>query len=112
MDRRVQRVRTRQPVVGTSRGSSARIPAMVSGLVSENRLTSPSRTGAVAQPRRSTPISAITHSALAVMSVVMAQADPTRSISAPATGPMARPGATVANASHPASSGDPVRASA
>ena len=48
-------------VTGTRRGSNARIPAMVSGLVSENTPTSASSTGAVAQPRRSTAISAITH---------------------------------------------------
>ena len=51
---------------------------MVSGLVSENTPTSASSTGAFAQPRRSTAINAITHVALAAMSTVIAQTEPTR----------------------------------
>ncbi len=50
---------------GTRRGNNARMPAMVSGLVSENRPTSDSSSGALAQPRQSTAISATTHVALA-----------------------------------------------
>ena len=109
MDRVSKALARASAATGTSRGSSARIPAMVSGLVSENRPTSPSSTGAVAQPRRSTAINAITHAALATMSTVIAQTEPNGSMSAPARGLMARPGATAANASHPARTGDPVR---
>ena len=46
------------------------------------------------------------------MSTVIAQTEPTASMSAPATGLIARPGATAAKASHPARTGEPVRASA
>src|SRR6516164_1249789 len=62
---------------GTRRGSSARIPAALSGLVSENRPVSVSNTGALAQPNVSTAISAATHAALAAMSTVIAQTEPT-----------------------------------
>ena len=85
---------------------------MLSGLVSENRPVSVSNTGGFVHPSRSTAISAITHAALAAMSTVIAHTEPTRSMSAPATGLIARPGAMAANASHPASTGDPIRVSA
>ena len=80
---------------------------MLSGLVSENRPVSVSSTGAFAQSSRSTMIRAATHPALAAISTVIAHTEPTRSISAPATGLIARPGATAANASHPARTGEP-----
>ena len=65
----VSRAFTRdRAVTGTRRGSSVRIPDMVSGLVSENTPTSASSTGAFAQPRQSTAINAITHVALGSLS--------------------------------------------
>jgi hypothetical protein len=85
---------------------------MLSGLVSENKPVSASRTGAPAQPARSATISAAMQAALAAISTVIAHTEPARSISAPATGLIARPGAMAANASHPASAGEPKRASA
>lgn len=97
---------------GTRRGSSARMPAALSGLVSENSAVSASSTGALAQPRRSTSARASRQSALAAMSAVIAHTAPARSISAPAIGLIASPGAMRANDSHPASAGEPVCASA
>ena len=85
------------------------MPAMLSGLVSENRPVRMNNAGGFAQPRRSTAINAVTQAALAAMSTVIAHTEPTRSMSAPATGLIARPGAMAANASHPASTGDPIR---
>jgi hypothetical protein len=96
----------------TRRGSKVRMPATLSGLVSENSVVSASSTGVEAQPMRSTSARASRQAAFAAMSAVIARTPPARSISAPAIGLITRPGARRANASQPASAGESVRVNA